>query len=188
MSVSDWLSEAIFCPCNRCKRQATHTRRISLEHVEDYDMWEGEIAHNNIPEGVASMPHHRMTSGRNRKAARLHEASLGVGDHAKVDRDDEDPLDNEPHEDHHMEDLITDFFENREPRTRQAGPMREAEDEEDFLKENAASPLYEGCGYSILRASLEVLNLQTIYGWSNASVDGLLRYVHDNVLLINLIT
>ena len=50
-----------------------------------------------------------------------------------------------------------------------------AQKEEDHLLQAASTPLYEGCNYSILRASLEILNLQAMFGWSSTSVDALLR-------------
>ena len=46
---------------------------------------------------------------------------------------------------------------------------------EDGLLDAACKPLYAGSTYSILRASLELLNLQAMFGWSSASVDALLR-------------
>ena len=143
-------------------------------------MWEGGETTTNTTGGIATMPHHRMTKGQNRKAARLHEESLQL-DENTTNAHEDSYVDDDMHEDHHMEEMIDHFYENRIPSTRQAGQTSRdnLEEEEDFLRENATTPLYEGCEYSILRASLELLNLQTIYGWSNASVDGLLRYVHQ---------
>lgn len=51
----------------------------------------------------------------------------------------------------------------------------EAERIEDILLNGARSPLYEGASYSVLRSVLEILNLQAVFGWSNASVDALLK-------------
>lgn len=72
------------------------------------------------------------------------------------------------------------FFENFAPPTQQLGQeiRIQLEEEVDFLKETPTMPSFKGCGYSILQASLELLNIQTtIYGWINASLDGLLRYI-----------
>ena len=56
-------------------------------------------------------------------------------------------------------------------------PSGEAtEQEQDVLLQHARTPLYEGCTYSTLRASLEILNLQAMFGWSSTNVDSLLRY------------
>ena len=46
---------------------------------------------------------------------------------------------------------------------------------EALLLGKANTPLYEGCTYSTLRACLEILNLQAMFGWSSTSVDALLR-------------
>ena len=40
----------------------------------------------------------------------------------------------------------------------------------------ASTPICGGSGFSILRFSLEILNIQTSHGWRNASVDNLLQY------------
>ena len=47
--------------------------------------------------------------------------------------------------------------------------------EQEHLYEASSTPVFEGCTFSILHASLEKLNLQTVYGWSNASLDALLK-------------
>ena len=50
-----------------------------------------------------------------------------------------------------------------------------AQRDEQGLLDAARKPLYAGSTYSVLRASLELLNLQAMFGWSSASVDTLLR-------------
>ena len=50
-----------------------------------------------------------------------------------------------------------------------------AQRDEQGLLDAARKPLYAGSTYSVLRASLELLNLQAMFGWSSASVDALLR-------------
>ena len=54
-----------------------------------------------------------------------------------------------------------------------------AQKTKDSLLEAAHTTFYQGCSYSILRASLEILNIQAIFGWSNAGVDALLRYLRN---------
>ena len=54
----------------------------------------------------------------------------------------------------------------------------------DKVLDAAKSTLYDGSRFSVLRASLELLNLQTCHGWSNASVDALLRYTYTHVIHI----
>ena len=45
--------------------------------------------------------------------------------------------------------------------------------EEDEMRKLARLPLYNGAKISVLRASLAMLNLQSIFGWSDASVSEL---------------
>ena len=74
-----------------------------------------------------------------------------------------------------VEDLLAREVENEcEP---ECACEEAAQKTKDSLLEAAHTALYEGCSYSILRASLEILNIQATFGWSNAGVDALLRYV-----------
>ena len=47
--------------------------------------------------------------------------------------------------------------------------------EQEHLYNASSTPVFEGYTFSILRASLELLNIQIVYGWSNASLDALLK-------------
>jgi hypothetical protein len=47
------------------------------------------------------------------------------------------------------------------------------------LLDASRTPLYDGASFSILRASMETMNLQTSYGWSNTSVDVLLSLMGE---------
>ena len=51
----------------------------------------------------------------------------------------------------------------------------EPDKEEQMMQKLARLPLYNGAKISVLRASLAMLNLQSIYGWSDASVSELFR-------------
>ena len=42
--------------------------------------------------------------------------------------------------------------------------------EQEHLYNASSTPVFDGCTFSILRASLELLNIQTVYGWSNPSL------------------
>jgi hypothetical protein len=42
------------------------------------------------------------------------------------------------------------------------------------LLEKARTPIYDGASFSVLWAAMEIMNLETSFGWSNASVDALL--------------
>ena len=47
--------------------------------------------------------------------------------------------------------------------------------EQEHLYKASLIPVFEGCTFSILHASLELLNLQIVYGWSNASLNASLK-------------
>lgn len=167
-------------------------RRITRQHIEDYGNWQGssrrdmsdddndedvddEEVHRNALE---TMPHYSVVSGRQRKAARVHHEELQshVAKHPTFEEpaneSSEDMEDNNVMEDEHMEEMINDFFGAQVP-NRNSEEINEGD--ETPLKDAAKTPLYEGSPYSILRTCLELLNLQTMYGWSNASVTSLLK-------------
>lgn len=79
-------------------------------------------------------------------------------------------------EERHLEDMVENIFDNEEEHSDEdCQCQEEAKDDETLLLDGLRTPLYEGADYSILRASLELLNLQVMYGWSNTSVDALLK-------------
>ena len=47
------------------------------------------------------------------------------------------------------------------------------------LMEDASKPVYDTCKFSHLTTILVLLNLQTVHGWTNESVDELLKFLHD---------
>ena len=77
-------------------------------------------------------------------------------------------------EDTHMQDMIEDLYprvRNPESNKRDSGYHLE----KDELTYAVETPLYDGSTFSVLRTSLELLNLQSTYGWSYTSVDDLLK-------------
>ena len=50
------------------------------------------------------------------------------------------------------------------------------------LCKQALTPLFTGLKTSVLRACLPILNLQSIYGWSDASVNALLSLLKSTIL------
>lgn len=72
------------------------------------------------------------------------------------------------HEAGDMDDMMDAFFANP---PEAAAFTRE----EEAMRGLASTPLYEGAEMSKLRACLLLLNLQTKYGWSDASVTELFR-------------
>lgn len=168
-------------------------RRITRQHIEDYGVWQGASRHDSSDDdndedsnedideevrrnALETMPHYSVVGGRQRKAARIHQEELQshVAQHPTFDEREhessEDVEDNNM-EDEHMKEMINDFFGAHVP-DRNSEEINEGD--ETPLQDAAKTPLYEGSQYSILRACLELLNLQTMYGWSNASVTSLL--------------
>jgi hypothetical protein len=72
-----------------------------------------------------------------------------------------------------MEHMIDELYQRWERRT--LGNPDDTLDIDDETTYAATTPVCEGSGFSILRFSLEILNIQTFHGWSNASVDNLLQ-------------
>lgn len=145
-------------------------------------MWEGPSRHESSDDeesdfiteeahinAMGSMPHYSVVGGRQRREERIHQQNLQGQFEESINEEVEH---NHMEEEVHMEDMIGDFYEDRE------SPMRTGannEDEETILDDTAKMALYEGCQYSLLCTCLELLNLQTIYGWSNASVTSLFK-------------
>lgn len=73
---------------------------------------------------------------------------------------------NEGHIDDDINEFIDDWF--------QASSEEETCPHEKFLREEASRPIYNGASISRLSVTLLILNLQTRYQWSNASVSALL--------------
>ena len=105
---------------------------------------------------------------------------------------DHDQMDLENDIDAHMEQMIEDLYRPVDMKGGQSRYVHSSFDQEslggrgfdDELDVAAREPLYSGASFSVLRASLEILNLQTSYGWSNTSVDSLLRYVYTHTITI----
>ena len=88
--------------------------------------------------------------------------------------------------DQEMEEMLDAFYE-LDPMVQQEGKVDEHQgvdaiprysqqefgQEEDEMRKLARLPLYNGAKISVVRASLAMLNLQSIFGWSDASVSEL---------------
>jgi hypothetical protein len=51
-----------------------------------------------------------------------------------------------------------------------------------MLLQTARTPIYDGASFLVFRVAMEIMNLQTSYGWSNASVDALLSLMGKMLL------
>ena len=83
-----------------------------------------------------------------------------------------------------MEEMLDAFlekqegvFEEHEQQDHQArhDSRSNYEPKEEVMRKLARLPLYNGANISVLRASLTMLNLQSIFGWSDASVTELFK-------------
>ena len=115
------------------------------------------------------MPHYSIVGGRQRIGERVHQESLqshrGSAKDVPEDNENEDILEEGVHiVDEDMNEMMYNFFEEENNEGANT-PLRKA----------AKKPLYDGSKYSLLRTCLELLNLQTVYGWSNTSVTSLMK-------------
>ena len=85
------------------------------------------------------------------------------------ERDDNSPA---PHE--VVEEEVFDYMVRNLFRDDHKG-MDDNDMEQEHLYNTSSTPVFDGCTFSILCASLKLLNIQTVYGWSNASLDALLK-------------
>ena len=87
-----------------------------------------------------------------------------------------------------MEEMLDAFFDmednvdNVPAGDDRASLHSQASESEDVMQKLARLPLYNGSKISVLRASLAMLNLQSIYGWSDASVTALFKLLKEQVL------
>ena len=161
-------------------------------HVEDWGLWEDprkrarqESSDPRVWASINVSPHWSVICARAevRTAKWLRQESgvgtIGVTQRASTSREHHDvPL--PPHVE--MEDTIMhEMFEDLLFREAQddvcdddCARKAPAQRDEQGLLDAARKPLYAGSTYSVLRASLELLNLQAMFGWSSASVDALL--------------
>ena len=90
-----------------------------------------------------------------------------------TDRDEWEGGDNSPPhevvEEEVFDDMVQHLFRN-DPKK-----LNDDDMEQEHLYTASSTPVFEGCKFSILCASLELINLQTIYGWSNASLNVLFK-------------
>lgn len=164
-------------------------RRITRQHIEEYGEWQGPSRHDSSDDdhevfrrnALETMPHYSVVGGRQRRAARVQQEELqstiaeqqpAFDERAHESYESNEDVEDNNMEDEHMEEMLHDFFGAHVPHDRGEDNN---EGNESTLQDAAKTPLYEGSQYSILRACLEILNLQTMYGWSNASVTSLLQ-------------
>ena len=152
-------------------------RRVCLAHVEDWGLWEDLRKHarqeTSDPRALATLdisPHWSAYSGAShRKSERMRqEARAGrfesheVGSASHSDQTHHmSPLPHEEMEDTIMHQMVEDLLlrEAQDVCEDECACEAPAAHTEDSLLTSACTPLFDGSTYSILRASLEILNL-----------------------------
>jgi hypothetical protein len=98
-----------------------------------------------------------------------------VDDLERLEELERDPVDNENKQ---IDEMICDLHQECDWTSRSRRPgITESTDDLQALLDEAKTPLYVGATFLVLRASIEIMNLQTSCGWSNASVDALLTLI-----------
>ena len=182
MSRVAWLSKRIFCPCAKCKGVIVRLRRITIQHKEENGIWQGSSRHDSFDDdehedieveirrnAIKSMPHYSIVRGCHKIGERVHQESLQShrGSAQEVAYDNENDGNHEEGVnivDKDMNKMMDNFFEEEDNEGAKT-PLHKA----------AKKPLHDGSKYSLLQTCLELLNLQTMYGWSNTSVTSLMK-------------
>ena len=103
------------------------------------------------------------------KRQRDDDGALGSIVRDEWERDDNSPAPHEVVEEEVFDDMVRNLFRDDHK------GMDDNDMEQEHLYNASSTPVFDGWTFSILRASLELLNIQTVYGWSNASLDALLK-------------
>lgn len=169
---------------------------MCLKHVEDEGLWEDPRKRARGGDGVVdwqrlsqidTAPHWSVIGGHGRRRIdeRMRQEEvhrmpnpIAMGSTPPMDIPNTQPY--HPHsvvEEGHLEEMVNDLLAHEEdmPCDDDCQCEEQRETTEDMLLTASRTPLYDGAVYSILRASLELLNLQVKFGWSNTSVDELLK-------------
>ena len=167
--------EKMLCPCNRCKYQVARLRRICDDHSRKWGIFSREIldrvlGSSSIDPTVnpLDIQPERGTRPSVPLTSQVHEQQVKENLETFYEQSMDDMLDA-------LHD--TDTHNDREDSPRHTENIS---NEQKEMRRLAHLPLYSGAKVSVLRASLSILNLQSIYGWSDTSVSKLLGYVFCN--------
>ena len=124
----------------------------------------------------------RAISSFHRKAARkAGEATPYERMHERMDVVNNEVHDDETGLEEGIQDLLEDFFGEMLPEeaVEEAGHVKACRiAREREIKDTCNEMLYEGAKVSRIRTLLALMNLQSIYGWSDASVTALFELLH----------
>ncbi len=170
------LEERIYCPCNGCKHQILRKRRICLQHVCKYGTFPREALENLSSQEHGQQSHVDIAptmSRAGRKRPRVTdetppENSLGL---------EEDPIEEMMDAFFEMDPHILEDEQDHGSHEEKAAAVRDTPESmaEKTMRSLARLPLYKDARISVLRACLAMLNLQSIYGWSDTSVTKLFK-------------
>ena len=172
------------CSCRRCKYQIIRKRRICEDHVRTYGEFPQEQVSNlrfessSIP--VGDQEAHQNTGLQSDIRPQIRRrVAYDLGE-ATTQPSNATPELDEPG----MDDMLESFYDNNmfevpgDEHPNVMGSNRAGgsiDTEEERMRTLARLPLFNSAKISVLRASLALLNLQSLFGWSDNSVDALLK-------------
>lgn len=182
------LQERMPCPCTRCKYQIIRKHKICNEHIREVGVFPLEHLENLRFQSYSQSSEHphvediAPTSSRPQQRRRVSE---------EIPIDDSHILETEAlMEEDAMGKMLDAFYQLDADHTQEESTMDEhtaggeqhgntrdqtTEREEEVMRNLARFPLYGGAKISVFRASLAMLNLQSIFGWSDTSVSALFK-------------
>ena len=170
------------CPCTKCKYQIYRKRKICQDHVRKYDTFPEEHVRNlRLDSGYAE-----IGEASTRATATVVDIRLDVRRRSgeRIEEDNQGMF-----VENAMDDMLDTFYggnssDNADMNVDEGADgttidhnSPHIETEEDRMQKLARMQLFDGATIFVLRALLAILNLQSIFGWSDKSVDALLRLV-----------
>ena len=178
-------SGRVLCPCNRCKRTVSRTRRVVEEHIEDWGIWDENVLGEQMRAHASKRPvDFSLVNPSLHKRSHLNKPTPDRIEQKQSEVQADEIMEEhvqEPLKDPDMEEMIEAFFgvsdgENTDNEERENDPSIQR------LQQLAHTPVCEGSRASILRTCLTLLNLQSTYGWSDASVTALFKLMKTTIL------
>ena len=167
------LEEKMLCPCSHCKYQVVRRRRICNDHTKKWGIFPVEQLEHLIS-GSARFNNDEPVDIRPERGRPTRVVTN------EVIQEDEEHEELEEILEHDMDDMMHALIDGTEDRglahegvEEMRRRMENASQEEKELRRLARLPLYHGAHISVLRACLSILNLQSIFGWSDTSVSKL---------------
>ena len=171
------LEEKSLCPCVRCKYQVARKRRICNEHVKKWGVFPIEAMQpllsgvNVSNDEVLDLQPQWLQRARGNVAEDNPSGEEPGGADEFFETDMDEMIDAFHITDHTEEDEAVPIHEggcHMQERSNEPATKEEVE-----LRRLARLPLYAGTRISVLRTCLSILNLQSIFGWSDTSVSKL---------------